>query len=201
MAAFKIADFRRKLFPEGSIRTERLLLTPLQASDAFSLVVLTNDPLVAAGMSLLRQPFTLNDAQDLIGLARGHRGCFASVRLGENGPFIGCAGALVRNRTDIELGFWVGAPYHGQQYGAEAARAMLNLVRDAFPERRIVAECPRENSAPWRLLRRLGFSPVNAKSARKGARVLTYAPEEAVGWTGPGIGTTLTGATGAADQS
>lgn len=209
MAAFKIADFRRKLFPEGFTRTQRLLLTPLQASDAFQLVVLTNDPLVATGVSLLRQPFTLSDAQELIGLGRLHKGCFASVRLGDNGPFIGCAGALVRSETDIEIGFWIGVPSHGRHYGAEAARAVLGLLLDAFPEHRIVAECPRENAASWRLLRKLGFSPVEAKSARKGARVLTFSADEAVGWTGPGIkpgvapgmGASLTGATGAADQS
>jgi RimJ/RimL family protein N-acetyltransferase len=198
MAAFKIANFRRKLFPEGSARSERLLLAPLEASDAFSLVVLTNDPLVAAGVSLLRQPFTLGDAQDLIGFARLHKGCFASVRLGENGPFIGCAGALVRNATDIEMGFWVGAPYHGRKYGAEAARAMLGLLRDAFPERRIVVECVRENAASWRLLRKLGFSPGDDKSARKGARVLTFVADEAVGWTGPSSGRRVGQASGQA---
>jgi RimJ/RimL family protein N-acetyltransferase len=205
MAAYKIADFRRRLFPEGFTRTKRLLLTPLQASDAFQLVVLTNDPLVATGVSLLRQPFTLTDAQELIGLAHVHRGCFASVRLGDNGPFIGCAGALVRNETEIEIGFWIGVPCHGRKYGAEAASAVLGLLRDGFPEYRIVAECPRENSASWRLLRRLGFSPGDGKSARKGSRVLSFIADEAVGWTGQEIGTgnapTLAEASGAADQS
>jgi RimJ/RimL family protein N-acetyltransferase len=203
MAAFKIAHFSRKLFPDGFARAERLLLAPLETSDAFSLVVLTNDPLVASGVSLLRQPFTLNDAQDLIGLARLHRGCFASVRLGENGPFIGCAGAVVRNETDIEMGFWIGAPYHGRHYGAEAARAMLGLLRDAFPERRIVVECVRENAASWRLLRKLGFSPGDEKSARRGARVLTFVADEALGWTAPGSQprseASLSEASGAAD--
>jgi RimJ/RimL family protein N-acetyltransferase len=217
MAAFKIANFSRTLFPDGAARTERLLLTPLQASDAFSLVVLTNDPLVAAGVSHLRQPFTLGDAQDLIGLASLHKGCFASVRLGENGPFIGCAGGLVRDETDIELGFWIGAPYHGRQLGAEAASAMLGLLRGAFPERRIVVECSRENGASWRLLQKLGFSPEaksapknapEAKSARKASRVLVFNAGEAAGWIAPGrgptfeptIGPALSEAPGAADR-
>jgi len=174
MVASKITNFCQKLFPDGAARTPRLLLTPLKASDAFQLVVLTNDPLVAAGVSLLRQPFTMSDAQDLIALSRLNKGCFASIRSGDDGPFVGCVGALIRNETDIELGFWLGVPYHGKHYGAEAARAMLGLMRDAFPERRIVAECPRENAASWRLLQRLGFCPSEAKSTRKGARLLAY---------------------------
>ena len=80
------------------MRTERLFIQPLQAADAFQLVVLTNDPLVAAGVSLLRQPFTLADAQDLIALPRAKKGCFASVRAGDDGAFIGCVGAVATLR-------------------------------------------------------------------------------------------------------
>ena len=180
MAAPKIADCCTKLFPEDFARTPRLILTPLQAADAFQLVVLTNDPLVAAGVSLLRQPFTLSDAQDLIALPREQKGCFASIRLGERGPFIGCAGALARDGIDIEMGFWLGAPYHGKHYGAEAAQAILTLLRAAFPDRRIVAECPRENAASWRLLQRLGFCPSGASGSRKGSQLLAYKAPEAV---------------------
>ncbi len=180
MAAYKIANFCQSLFPDGFARTPRLLLRPLQASDAFQLVVMTNDPLVAAGVSLLRQPFTMTDAQELIGLSRAQKGCFASIRSGDDGPFVGCVGAVVRDETDLELGFWLGVPYHGKHYGAEAARAMLDLLRDAYPERRIVAECPRENAATWRLLQRLGFCPSEAQSARKGARLLAHSAQESV---------------------
>jgi RimJ/RimL family protein N-acetyltransferase len=179
MGARNIANFCERIFPDGFSRTPRLKLTPLQASDAFQLVFLTNDPLVAAGLSLLRQPFTLTDAQDLIALSRLQKGCFASVRLGDAGLFIGCVGALIRDEKDIEIGFWLGAPYHGKHYGAEAAQAMLDLARVAFPDRRIVAECPRENSASWRLLQKLGFSPSGA-GWRKGSQLLAYRAPEAV---------------------
>lgn len=180
MGAPKITNFCAKLFPQGFCRTRRLLLKPLQTADAFSLVVLTNDPLVANGVSLLRQPFTLADAQDLIGLSRANKGCFASIHLGDNGPVIGCAGALVREAGDLELGFWLGAPYHGRHFGAEAAQAVLALLREAFPEKRIVAECPRENAASWRLLRRLGFDPSGEAGYREGAQLLAYRAAEAV---------------------
>ncbi len=180
MSARKIPNCCQRLFPEGVARTERLEITPLQASDAFQLVFLTNDPLVAGGLSLLRQPFTLTDAQDLIALSRQNKGCFASIRRTGSGDFIGCVGALARNDKDVEIGFWLGVPHHGQRYGAEAAQAMLDLLRSALPERRIVAECPRENSASWRLLRRLGFAPCGADGWRKGAQLLAYAAPEAV---------------------
>jgi RimJ/RimL family protein N-acetyltransferase len=175
----RIERLQEKLFPEEGLSTRRLFIRPLQASDAFQLVVLTNDPLVAAGVSFLRQPFTLADAQALIAMPRDQKGCFASVRAGRDGPMIGCVGAVSRNALDIEIGFWLGAPYHGRRYGAEMAQAMLDRLRLVFPERRLVAECPRENSASWRLLRKLGFAPSAAAANRKGAKLLVFeAPAE-----------------------
>lgn len=174
MGASRIENFSERVFPQGHLVTKRLLIRPLQAADAFQLVVLTNDPLVASGLSRLPQPFTLADAQELIAMPRTGKGAFAAVRAGADGPFIGCVGAVARGASDIELGFWLGAPYHGKSYGAEMARGMLTLLRDAFPERRIVAECPRENAASWRLLRRLGFSPSGCGGEREGALLLVF---------------------------
>ena len=174
MGASGIENFSERLFPRGACATKRLVIRPLQAADAFQLVVLTNDPLVASGVSKLPQPFTLADAQELIAMPRAGKGAFAAVRAGADGPFIGCVGAVARGPSDIEIGFWLGAPYHGKSYGAEMARGMLNLLRDAFPERRIIAECPRENAATWRLLRRLGFSPSGTGGAREGAQLLVF---------------------------
>jgi ribosomal-protein-alanine N-acetyltransferase len=174
----RIEHLQQKLFPEEGLSTRRLFLRPLQAIDAFPLVVLTNDPLVAAGVSFLRQPFTLADARDLIDMPKAQKGCFAAVRAGRDGPMIGCAGALSRNAFDIEIGFWLGVPYHGKRYGAEMAAAMLDRLLEVFPERRIVAECPRENSASWRLLRKLGFAPCEDPAARRGARLLAFEAAE-----------------------
>jgi RimJ/RimL family protein N-acetyltransferase len=189
------SDFRQKLFPEGAIRTDRLLIEPLQPADAFALTILTNDPLVAHGASTLPQPFTIDDARALIALPRRGGGCFAALRdierkcLEKNGrtgcATIGCAGILLHDpdrgeRGDLELGFWLGAPYHGRHYGAEAAQAMLDLARRAFPESRIVAECPRENTASWRLLRRLGFAPGAGKGIRQNAELLAFRAEAVV---------------------
>ena len=174
MSASRIENFTERLFPNGHFVTERLFIEPLRAADAFQLVVLTNDPLVANGLSGLRQPFTITDAQELIALPRAGKGCFASVRYGFDGPFIGCAGAMLHTATDIEMGFWVGAPYHGKHFGAEMARGMLDRLRDAFPDKRIISECPRENSAAWRLLQKLGFRPSGARGYRKGAQLLVF---------------------------
>ncbi len=180
MGAPKIENFAERLFPQGKCVTERLVIQPLQAADAFQLVVLTNDPLVANGVSLLRQPFTLADAQDLIALPRAKKGCFASVRLGPKGPFVGCVGAVARAASDIEMGFWLGVPYHGKQYGAEAAQAMLGLLRDAFPDRRIVAECPRENAAVLAAAETAGLLPErNGRRAQK-ARSCSFSKRAAI---------------------
>lgn len=172
-------DFRSRLFPDGGFKTERLLMEPLQHSDAYRLVMLTNDPLVANGASMLPQPFTLDDARALIALPASGGGCFAALRTLEGGEMIGCAGVFARapasgDAGDLELGFWLGAPHHGRRYGAEAARAMLERAVSAFPQARIVVECPRENAASWHLLGRLGFEPGLGHGARQNAELLVW---------------------------
>ena len=179
MGASTIPNFRETIFPDGALRSQRLTLAPLQPADAFPLVFLTNDPLVADGVSLLRQPFTLADAQALVALAPKNQGCFAAIRA-EGDLFVGCVGALVRGARDIEIGFWLGVPFHGKHYGAEAAQTMLERLREAFPQRRIVAECPRENAASWRLLTRLGFAASGLMGVRRGAQLLAFAAKETV---------------------
>jgi RimJ/RimL family protein N-acetyltransferase len=179
------ADFRTMLFPDGCSLTERLRLEPLQAADAFAVTILTNDPLVAHGASTLPQPFTIDDAHALIALPRRGGGCFAAVRARNSGVMIGCAGVIAQDPQrgaagDLELGFWLGAPYHGRRYGAEAAQAMLLLAHRAFPRARIVAECPRENTASWRLLRRLGFAPGAGKGSKQNAELLAWRAEAVV---------------------
>ncbi|MBB4198385.1 hypothetical protein CCR94_22475 [Rhodoblastus sphagnicola] len=173
------SDFRSKLFPNGYSRSARLLLEPLQASDAYGLIILTNDPLVAHGASTLPQPFTMDDARELIALPHHDGGCFAALRLHEGGEMIGCAGIVAREPEkgdvgDLELGFWLGAPYHGHRYGAEAAQTMLELAQRAFPQARIVVECPRVNGASWRLLQRLGFAPGAGRGNRMNAELLAW---------------------------
>lgn len=190
-AGARRVDLRQKLFPEGFARTARLRLVPLQAADAFPLICLTNDPLVAHGYSLLPQPFTHEDADRLIALPQDGRGCFAALRVqgkcarDTGGEMIGCAGVLARDTEkgefgDLEIGFWLGAPYHGRHYGEEAAGAVIELARKAFPKARIVAECPRENTVSWRLLGRLGFAPGAGPGLREGAELLSWRAEAPV---------------------
>jgi len=159
------------LFQHGPVKTERLVLKPLTKADAIDLVLITNDPLVAAGISFLRQPFRIADAEGLIEQQAQGTDCFAAARRQTDGAFVGVVGAHGRG-LDIEIGYWLGASFHGHRYASEAARTMLKLIRDNYPTRPIIAECSPENKASWRLLEKLNFQDTGRRGQAKGRNVL-----------------------------
>ncbi|MBN9673152.1 GNAT family N-acetyltransferase [Roseibium aggregatum] len=71
---------------------------------------------------------------------------------------IGVCGLVVRNELDYpDLGFAFLEAYRGQGYGQEAARAVLEFVRDKLKLKRLCAITHPENEPSARLLRKIGF--------------------------------------------
>jgi RimJ/RimL family protein N-acetyltransferase len=51
------------------------------------------------------------------------------------------------------------------------------VLKGAYPERRIFAECRPENVASWRLLEKVGFRASGADGVRSGRKRLVFAQE------------------------
>ena len=58
-----------------------------------------------------------------------------------------------------ELGFWLARPYWGQGIMRRAAHHVINEIRHATPEVRLVASANADNIRSNQLIRRLGFHP------------------------------------------
>jgi RimJ/RimL family protein N-acetyltransferase len=145
-----------------AIATDRLRIAALEHADAPSLAAITDDPAVTGAIHFLQQPFTLADAEalvrgDIFGVER-----FLGV-WADTSTLIGVVG-LGLHGADIEIGYWFGTAYHGKGFGGEAVGAVVESLRRAHPERRIVAECRRDNRPSWALLTKLGFAPVGEGS-------------------------------------
>ncbi|MEO1251438.1 MAG: GNAT family protein [Pseudomonadota bacterium] len=63
---------------------------------------------------------------------------------------------LGASRSGI-LGYWIGAPFVGRGYGAQAVRAVVDHSFDALSLNRLEAACQPENAASRALLTKLGF--------------------------------------------
>ncbi len=149
----------------GPITTARLRIAPLEPEDAEALRAITDDPGVIAAIHFLRAPFTLADAEALIGGGMHGVDRFLGAWQGEN--LIGVVGAG-KSGEALEVGYWFGTNYWREGFAGEAVGAVVAALRGQNPGRDIIAECRRENRASWRLLERLGFRPTGSAGERPG---------------------------------
>ncbi|MCU0754425.1 MAG: GNAT family N-acetyltransferase [Xanthomonadales bacterium] len=145
-----------------SLHAEGLLLRPLQAEDAESLVPLMRDPRVAEPYVLPRYPWSLADAHTQIAAMEADFEAQRRLDLGiVPAPLDQVVGvvslgfALAHDRA--ELGFWIGQPYWGRGYTGQAVDLVLAW---AFTERglhRVTARTLGDNQRAAKLLRSRGF--------------------------------------------
>jgi len=153
--------------------TERLNLRPLGSSDAEALQVLTDDPAIIERIIFLSSPFTLADAQALIG-SNDDENCFLGVWLAE--ALIGVVGTHQRSGQQLEIGYWFGPQVHRRGYATEAVSAVLANLRRTYPARQIIAQCKLENKPSWNLLHKLGFRPTGEPGEWAGRALLKLPP-------------------------
>lgn len=149
-------------FDDVTRRTARLLLRPMQPSDAASLFEIHGDATVARYLS--RPRWTSIDAahariaQDIAELQSG-----GSLRLGiervEDGRLIGECTLFSFHEPSrrAEIGYSMASNAWGQGYMHEALSALLDLGFGALSLNRVEADIDPRNTASARSLERLGF--------------------------------------------
>lgn len=145
-----------------NLRTERLLLRPLQAADQMALYAIHADPLFARYWS--SPPWT-DPAQALALIEQDQRDLAGGehVRLGiertHDGALLGTC-TLYKIHTSnrrAEVGYGLGPAHWGQGYAQEAVRALLNWGFGPLQLHRVEADIDPANTASAALLTRLGF--------------------------------------------
>jgi RimJ/RimL family protein N-acetyltransferase len=170
------------------IHTQRLLLRPLEASDADRVYALFNNWNVVRRLSSPPWPYTLEDARGFASRqGKNAHGLtettFAIIR---EGLLIGGIDARFYpsepQRGGPILGYWLGEDYWGQGYMTEAACGFLAHVFDAGVGDVICSGAFADNAASLRVQEKLGF-------VREGETVMFAKPR---GGEFPHINTTLT---------
>tara|TARA_R110002110_G_scaffold12704_9_gene60659 strand:- start:713 stop:1309 length:597 start_codon:yes stop_codon:yes gene_type:complete len=144
---------------QEELRTQRLLLRPLRASDTTRLTTLANNWNVAAMLSRMPFPYTQEMAVEWIGkqaaiCAGGEEFCYG---LDLDGDFIGTCGVQAHADGTHELGYWVGEPYWNRGFASEAARAVTAAAVAAFGADTMISGHFTENHPSGRVLTKLGF--------------------------------------------
>jgi RimJ/RimL family protein N-acetyltransferase len=149
-----------------AIRTERLVLRPLRASDTDALFTLFANWEVIRWLSTPPWPYTLDDARTFIaaqmGLDASTRNYFAITL---DGSLVGGidarsnrpAGAPARSPI---LGYWLGQPYWGRGYMTEAAQAFVGHLFASTASNIIYSGVLAGNTGSLRIQEKLGFERI-----------------------------------------
>ena len=146
---------------ETEIRTERLLLRPLEQADAPAIQRLAGDARVSRHTSNIPHPYPDGAAEAFIAetrekQARDEVRTFAIADAVEPDALIGMIG-LIEHADSVEMGYWLGVPNWGKGLTSEAASAVVAHGRRWRPRAKIVARTFPDNIASQRVLEKAGF--------------------------------------------
>ena len=140
------------------LETARLKLRPYSEPDIAELVPLIGAREVAATTLRIPHPYTEQDARDFLVLLQEPGRIWLAITLRDDGRQIGGVGLRVdEQHQHAELGYWLGAPYWGKRYAAEAAREMLRYGFEDLQLHRVFASHFKHNPASGRILKKLGM--------------------------------------------
>jgi RimJ/RimL family protein N-acetyltransferase len=144
---------------EGStpvLETERLVLRAPRLEDAKAIAQLANDRRIAENTTRVPHPYKLADAEDFIEQVNKAGGELALLITLDDEP-IGACGLAKLDGPAPDLGYWLGAPYWGNGYATEAARAVIDHAFTALSTDAVQAGARVTNPASRRVLEKCAF--------------------------------------------
>lgn len=144
------------------LNTERLLLRPFEMDDAPRIAALLNTPEIYRTTLVIPYPYEPHMAEEWIGThaARREEGRVLSYALVEpqRQGLIGAMGLHIEAaHHSAEVGYWLGTPFWGQGYAAEALRAVIALAFGTLQLNRIEAAHFPHNPASGRVMQKAGM--------------------------------------------
>ena len=145
------------------IETERLILRPMEESDADALFPLINDADVAINMLSVPHPYPedayvpwIRQSREAMERKEMYE---TAIVLKETGLPIGACTIMNISwgHMRAEIGYWLGKPYWGQGYMTEAVKGMLRFGFEELGLERIYAICFKRNKASARVLEKAGL--------------------------------------------
>ena len=148
-----------EILREGStlvLETERLTLRAPRLEDAKAIAQLANDRRIAENTTRIPHPYRLADAEAFIAQVNKDEGELAFLITLDDEP-IGACGLARLDGPAPDLGYWIGAPYWGNGYATEAARAVIDHAFTALGHDAVQAGARVTNPASRRVLEKCGF--------------------------------------------
>ncbi len=147
------------------ITTGRLLLRPLEDTDARRIGTLCSDLAVSRWLARVPHPYPEDEAERFITLCRGSDDRVWAIERQAEPGLIGVIG--VDRPHDIEsLGYWLGVPYWGQGYATEAAGAVVDWAFRQAGIDTLASGAFDGNAASLNVQKKLGFRMTGQRMLR-----------------------------------
>ncbi len=147
---------------QPSLLSPRLVLRPLELSDAAAVQFMCSEKAVAATTASIPHPYPADGAvtwiMTLDGLFHSGRGAIFGIALRESGQLVGACGInLIPEHSKGELGYWIGLPYWNNGYAAEAAACLIDWAFRHYRLQKIGAHHLSNNPSSGRVLQKIGM--------------------------------------------
>jgi RimJ/RimL family protein N-acetyltransferase len=147
--------FRERSIPV--LETERLILRAPCLADVKAVSALANDRRIAENTLRIPHPYRLADAEAFVGAVNSGGPEVAFLTTLRDGTVAGACGIAMLDGKTPEIGYWLGAPYWGQGFATEAARAVIDYAFTALGHEHLAAGARVSNPASRRVLEKCGF--------------------------------------------
>ena len=145
-----------------NIKTERLLLRPLNIEDSERIEELAGEYDVAKTTLTIPHPYPKGSAKDFINsvLDAEESGKLVIFAIAQKATER-LVGIININLSDThergELAYWVGKQYWGIGYGTEAAKSLLSFGFENLKLNKIFAQSFTSNPGSWRIMEKIGL--------------------------------------------
>jgi RimJ/RimL family protein N-acetyltransferase len=124
--------------------------------DAKAIARHANDRRIAENTTRIPHPYRLADAEAFIAAVNKSEGELAFLITVDAAP-IGACGLAQLDGPEPDIGYWLGAPYWGNGYATEAARAVIDHAFSVLDYEALQAGARCTNPASRRVLEKCGF--------------------------------------------
>lgn len=149
------------------IETDRLALCAPGQGDVVAIAKLANNPKIHA-MTTLPYPYGQADALEFVTKFVRSEQEHAYAITGKDGRLIGMIGLHMSASESPEIGYWLGEPFWNKGYATEAARALIDTIRETGHCSALRAKVRSENTASQAVLEKLGFTRLDETISRCG---------------------------------
>jgi [ribosomal protein S5]-alanine N-acetyltransferase len=151
-----------KLIPFSEMETARLYLRRFTPADLQDMFAIMSDPEVARCMNWKAHESIDRTKELLESACREYEtgDCFRwAIALKEGNRFIGLMNVKpVFAHDRVNIGYWIGQPWWGQGYMAEALAATIRLCFESLSVNRVEADHYTDNPASGRVMEKAGMT-------------------------------------------